>query len=153
MDTKDPEAHTAEQLFLDIPICQVLSTFPISPFKEPWATMYIDAIGEKRFGDPIWARYHIFGTVENGLIDGSNKTVLEAIKEDALEYRVNEPEEYSKALMVYATTSTSDGHTSILDMIMNLEEMEITQMRAELEAQAVIDEEYTEKLRAQRSVR
>ncbi|KAJ5701107.1 hypothetical protein N7488_008655 [Penicillium malachiteum] len=107
----------------------------------------------EEIGDAIWARYHIFGTVGNGLIDGLNKIVLEAIKEDALEYRVNEPEEYIKALTIYATTSTSDGHTNILDMIMNLEEMEITQMRAKIKAQAEIDEEYTEKLRAQRSFR
>ncbi|KAL4861959.1 hypothetical protein BDV12DRAFT_179601 [Aspergillus spectabilis] len=117
-----------EQLFLDIPIQQVLHD---SNFVEPWKTKYVDAIQDSRFGDAIWARYHIYGKVEKVPGDPANNlTVIEVIKEDALGYRVNAPEEYFKALAFYATTSAEDGHKDVLDLIANLSEEEIAEFRA-----------------------
>lgn len=43
-------------------------------------------------------------------------TVLNAIKEDAVSYRISDPEEYFKALSFYANTSEADGHVIVLDM-------------------------------------
>ncbi|BDD62932.1 hypothetical protein MAP00_007885 [Monascus purpureus] len=102
---------------------------------ESWASMYIDAIRDGRFDDAVWVRYHISGDVENGIVKGSsNMTVLNVIEEDALEYRVNEPE-YAKALSFYAKTSSADGHANVIEIISNLTEREIAQMRAKIEAE------------------
>ncbi|KAL2809741.1 hypothetical protein BJX63DRAFT_434908 [Aspergillus granulosus] len=119
-----------EQLFLDLPIQQVLHD---RAFVEPWKSMYVDAIRDGRFGDAVWARYHIYGDVEvmPGIDDPAyNMTALEAIKEDALGYRANEPEEYFKALAFYSTTSAADGHADVIEIITNLSEEEIAEFRA-----------------------
>ncbi|KAJ5108015.1 hypothetical protein N7456_004690 [Penicillium angulare] len=129
------EDKPVEQLFLDFSIQDVLTKPRGFRPVEPWASMYISAIREERFGDAIWARYHIYGDVENEIVPGSdNKTVLEVIKEDALEYKINDPEEYCKALKLYARSSSSDGHLGIIEMIRDLEEKDIVEMRAKIEA-------------------
>ncbi|EAW15645.1 uncharacterized protein NFIA_049860 [Aspergillus fischeri NRRL 181] len=130
------ETKPAEQLFLDVPIQQVLYPSPGVNFIEPWVSMYVDAIRDARFGDAVWARYHIYGDVENGIVGGSNNmTALDVIKEDALSYRVNEPEEYFKALSFYAKTSSADGHADVIKVITNLDEREITEFKAKQEAE------------------
>ncbi|RHZ49510.1 uncharacterized protein CDV56_106561 [Aspergillus thermomutatus] len=130
------ETKPVEQLFLDLPIQQVLNPSPGTKFIEPWTSLYVDAIRDARFGDAVWARYHIYGDVENGIVGGSNNmTVLDVIKEDALLYRVNEPEEYFKALFFYAKTSGADGHADVIEVITNLDEREIAEFKAKEEAE------------------
>ncbi|KAG4258034.1 hypothetical protein FPRO03_02989 [Fusarium proliferatum] len=94
------ETSPVEQLFLDRSIHDVLTRK--WPAVEPWATMYVDAIREQRYGDAVWARYHIEGNVENGVIispsPSDNMPVLDSIREDAEEAKMNEPESYAKAL-------------------------------------------------------
>ncbi|KAF7118134.1 hypothetical protein CNMCM5793_007527 [Aspergillus hiratsukae] len=130
------ETKPVEQLFLDIPIQQVLNPSEGTKVIEPWTSMYVDAIRDARFGDAVWSRYHIYGDVENGIVSGSNNmTVLDVIKEDALSYRVNEPEEYFKALLFYAKTSSADGHADVIEVITNLDEREIAEFKATEEAE------------------
>lgn len=122
MGANIPETKPVEQLFLDLPIQDVLSNTAGMPVVEPWASMYVDGIRDGRYGDAVWARYHITGDgdEENGIGAGSgNKTALETIKEDALEYRENDPEEYAKALAFYAKTSSADGHADVVEIIRN----------------------------------
>jgi hypothetical protein len=124
------ETKPVEQLFLDLPIQQVLNPNPGTNFIEPWKSMYVDAIRDARFGDAVWARYHIYGDVENGINSGSNNmTVLDVIKDDALSYRVKEPEESFKALLFYANTSGADGHADVIEVITNLDEREIAEFK------------------------
>lgn len=78
-----------ERLFLDIPLNDALYNTTMLPLVEPWASSYVDSISHQRFGDAVWARYQIERDVENGIIEESNMTVLDSIKEDAMEYRVN----------------------------------------------------------------
>ncbi|KAJ5690944.1 hypothetical protein N7488_012511 [Penicillium malachiteum] len=128
MDTNDPEAKVVEQLFLDISIRRVLSNPSQLQLIEPWASLYVKAIRDRRYGDAIWARYHMFGSAQNGFIPGPGSKsipVLEAIKQDALAYRVNDPEEYSQALSLYKTTNPSDGHPDVIDIVVNLDEEEV----------------------------
>ncbi|KAJ5913563.1 hypothetical protein N7504_002446 [Penicillium tannophilum] len=123
-----------EQLFLDYPIQAVLNKSRRFKAVEPWASLYVNAIREERFGDAIWARYHICGDVENGIVRGSdNMTVLEVIKEDALGYRVGDPEGYAEALLFYAKSSSADGHADLLELIANLPESDISRVQAEYE--------------------
>ncbi|KAL3602792.1 hypothetical protein FPOAC2_07104 [Fusarium poae] len=77
-----------EMLFLDISVQDVLHN-PGIPAVEPWATLFIDAVHDKRYGDAIWARYHIFGHVVDGRFE--KLTILETIKDDAMRYKKFEP--------------------------------------------------------------
>ncbi|KAH7137010.1 hypothetical protein B0J13DRAFT_449859 [Dactylonectria estremocensis] len=111
-------AVLVEQLFLDFSLNDVLSKPPRVPAVEPWATMYVDAILDNRFGDAVWARYQICGTVQDGIIEGSNLTVLESIEEDAMGYRAGAPEQYAEAQSFYASTSSTDGHPEVIEIIL-----------------------------------
>ncbi|KAH7133508.1 hypothetical protein EDB81DRAFT_103244 [Dactylonectria macrodidyma] len=111
-----------EHLFLEYSMYEVLyREGPHSQpweFSEPWATMYIDAIREQRFGDAVWARYHMDGQVVDGIIKGPpNLTVMESIKEDAIGYKRHASEHFAKALLFYAKTSSADGHRDVIDVI------------------------------------
>ncbi|RAH66886.1 uncharacterized protein BO66DRAFT_163452 [Aspergillus aculeatinus CBS 121060] len=130
------EIKLVEQLFLDLPIQQVLHSRRGTEFTEPWTSMYVDAIRDARYGDAVWARYHIYGDVEDGIVGGSGgKTVREVIKEDALSYRVNAPEEYFQALAFYAGTSGADGRADVIEVIANLDEEEVAELRAKEETE------------------
>ncbi|KAJ5992990.1 hypothetical protein N7451_008714 [Penicillium sp. IBT 35674x] len=132
--TNLPENRLVEPLFLDYPIQAVLNKCKRYEVVEPWGSLYVNAIREKRFGDAIWARYHICGDVENGLVGGSdNMTVLDVIKEDALGYRVGDPEGYAEALLFYAKSSSADGHADVLELLANLPESDIARVQAEYE--------------------
>ncbi|KAL2786955.1 hypothetical protein BJX66DRAFT_341644 [Aspergillus keveii] len=131
-----PPTGLVEQLFLDFSIQNVLTD--TRNFVEPWKTMYVDAIQDGRYGDAIWARYHIYGDPEPMPCDcgndhASRKTVMEEIKEDALGYRVNDPEEYFQALDFYARTSDADGHVDVIEVIANLNEEDIAEFKAKEE--------------------
>lgn len=132
MAQNNPDDKVVEQLFLDIPINHALRRLP--GLVEAWVSKYVGAIRDRRFGDAIWARYHTFGNTGGEEID-SDDAVLEEIKEDALGYRVADTEEYFKALSFYATTSASDRHRDVLEMLANLDQGEIADTRAQIEAE------------------
>lgn len=131
--TERPDNRLVEQLFLDYSIQDVLSKRKEYQLVEPWASLYVNAIREARFGDAIWARYHMCGDVENGIVGRSGRTVLEVIKEDALGYRVGDTEEYAEALLFYAKSSSADGHADVFELIANLPESDISRVQAEYE--------------------
>ncbi|QPC71862.1 hypothetical protein HYE68_002614 [Fusarium pseudograminearum] len=106
-----------EPLFLDISTTSILKKEVGFGLVEPWTSRYVAAIHDKRFRDALWARYHISGDVINGTIEETNLTVLDRIEEDAMEYKVNEPELFSHALSFYANTSSNDTHTEILELL------------------------------------
>ncbi|KAJ5703317.1 hypothetical protein N7493_011706 [Penicillium malachiteum] len=107
-----------EQFFLDLTIHDVLTNGAGMGLVEPWISEYVSAIREERYGDAIWARYHIWGEVQsNGIIEGTDKTVLDMIEEDAIEARVGEPEMYGDCLAFYANTSASDGHPETIGVL------------------------------------
>ncbi|KAK7414572.1 hypothetical protein QQX98_006600 [Neonectria punicea] len=68
-----------EQLFLDIPLNDLLYNTSIIPLVEPWASSYVDSLRNQRFGDAVWARYQMEGDVENGIIEDSSMAVLDSI--------------------------------------------------------------------------
>ncbi|KAM0347654.1 hypothetical protein ACHAPU_004667 [Fusarium lateritium] len=112
-----------EQLFLDISLNDVITRR--MPFVEPWATIYVDAVLEQRFGDAVWARYHMEGGAENGVIHewpNPSITVLESLKEDVVEAKTNEPSFYEQAVAFYSKTSSSDGHPEVIEVIFKAEE-------------------------------
>ncbi|KIL89237.1 hypothetical protein FAVG1_07631 [Fusarium avenaceum] len=116
-----------EDLFLDISIHEVLTQTMVT-FVEPWKTMYINSIREQRYGDAIWARYCIEGGVENGVILGQGPnpdiTVLDQIREDAVEAKENEPGLFADALELYRQASSEDGHPEVIKIIFDTDGME-----------------------------
>jgi hypothetical protein len=141
MGSRVPDDRLIEQLFLDYKIRDIQQG-RFGSANDPWAPLNIDAIRDGRYGDAIWARYHIGADVENDIIDSSsNKTVLEVIKEDALSYRVSSPEEYFKAVSFYLGTSKNDGRTDVLDIICNLDEGEIAEMEVKKKKESQVDAE------------
>ncbi|KAH7131003.1 hypothetical protein EDB81DRAFT_763665 [Dactylonectria macrodidyma] len=89
--------------------------------------MYVDSVLEQRFGDAVWARYHMEGGLENGIIHippNSDISVLDSIKEDAIGYKTSEPDLYSKALLFYARTSSTDGHPDVIEIIFEADSAE-----------------------------
>ncbi|KAL6915627.1 hypothetical protein ACHAPO_008058 [Fusarium lateritium] len=120
------DAKPLEILFLDISVQEVLHE-PGVPAVEPWATSYINAVHDKRFGDAIWDRYHIFGDVVDGRFE--KLTVLETIREDAMGYRKSEPEMYSEAVAFYKDTMNSaDTHPEVIEIIFQVSEQDLSGM-------------------------
>lgn len=130
------ETKLVEQLFLDFSIQAILQN-ETNGFLvvEPWASDYVNAIREGRYGDAVWARYHIAGDVDvcNGIIEGTDKTVLEMIEEDALGYKVGDPEVYDEALAFYASTKSADGHPEVIEIIMRIGRKDVEALRARIE--------------------
>ncbi|KAM5362702.1 hypothetical protein ACJA88_013898 [Fusarium oxysporum] len=108
-----------EQLFLDIPINDVLQNTSMLPLVEPWSSKYVEAIQSKRYGDAIWARFHIEGGVQNGITLDTNDTILDIIKEDAAGYKANAPVQYTEAVAFYANTSSDDNHSDLIKAIVD----------------------------------
>ncbi|PNP76531.1 hypothetical protein FNYG_09950 [Fusarium nygamai] len=114
-----------EQLFLDIPISQVLHPTAGTPVFEPWASSYVNSIRESRFGDAIWARYQMLGQTVNGLCRG--KTIVERITEDAMGYKKYSSEFYAEAVAFYrANNSSFDGHPEIIEIILRVDTEDLT---------------------------
>ncbi|KAJ4251074.1 hypothetical protein NW762_011725 [Fusarium torreyae] len=120
-DTKAPE-----QLFLDLSVQEILDKSDGLPVIEPWATSYVSAVRDGRFGDAIWARYHIMGEVtNNGTIEGL--TVLESIEQDAVGYKKYSPDQFSEAVSFYANAETSaDGHANVIEIILRINEEDVS---------------------------
>ncbi|KAI1063694.1 hypothetical protein LB506_005736 [Fusarium annulatum] len=114
-----------EQLFLDLPISEVLHPTEGTPVFEPWASSYVKSIRESRFGDAIWARYQMLGQVVDGLCRG--KTILERITEDAMGYKKYSSEFYAEAVAFYrANNSSSDGHPEVIEIILRVDTEDLT---------------------------
>ncbi|KAG8673652.1 hypothetical protein FPOAC1_006966 [Fusarium poae] len=76
---------------------------------EAWPRICVVAVDEKRFGG------FINDTFKNTIV-----TVLDCIEEDAMEYSVNVPDDFSHTHSFYASTSSNDTHTEILDLLANV---------------------------------
>ncbi|KAF5547562.1 hypothetical protein FPHYL_10151 [Fusarium phyllophilum] len=122
------EATLLEQLFLDLTIDEVVNRLHGLTVNEPWATEYVTAIRDKRFGDAIWARHHVTGDIQNGTFSQVNQTIFQAIEKDAIGYRTYYPEQYSDALAIYANTSNADTRTDILNLISNAKAETVSEM-------------------------
>lgn len=137
---KPPRTQPGGRLFLDLPVQHVLASNAGMPAVGPWATLYVNTIRDKGFGDAIWARYNIAGDVEDGIkvkddIPGNKiQPVLEVTKEDALNYRVSKPEEYAKALSLYAKANSAGRRADVLGIVCNLSESDIARTKSEIAA-------------------
>ncbi|KAJ5377777.1 uncharacterized protein N7496_005186 [Penicillium cataractarum] len=138
MGSKVPEDRLTEKLFLDYSIRDIQQG-RFESANDPWAHLYVNALRDGRYGDAVWARYHMGADVENDIVGSDNMTVLEVIKEDALSYRVSSPEEYCSAVSFYRGTSKNDGHLDVLDIICNLDEKEIVEMGAKKKKEGQVD--------------
>ncbi|KAF5589029.1 uncharacterized protein FSUBG_11280 [Fusarium subglutinans] len=112
-------SHLPEQLFLDIPINDVLQNTSIWPLIEPWSSRYVEAIRSKRYGDAIWARFHMEGGVQDGITEDKNDTILDIVKEDAAGYKVNAPVQYAEAIALYASASNDYTHSELTKAIVD----------------------------------
>ncbi|KAJ6020424.1 hypothetical protein N7540_005928 [Penicillium herquei] len=142
MNPNDPDDEIPEELFLDLTIKEVLTKAADKKFAEPWASMYISAIREKRYGDAIWATYHILGDVqedEEGYIEGTGMTVHDRIEMDAARKRVDNPEMYDQCLEFYEDTSEADGHPDIAELIRLIGQAPFESVKAFLEEQRAMD--------------
>ncbi|KAK2667010.1 hypothetical protein RAB80_017431 [Fusarium oxysporum f. sp. vasinfectum] len=125
------EVEAIESLFLEFSIQEVLTNTSWIPVVEPWASQYVSAVRDGRYGDAVWARYHIAGDVHDGIVGGTtNMTVLQSIEEDALGYKLNDPEDYAKAQKFYAQTSDHDGHKDIIQTLSHIYNQDISQLEA-----------------------
>lgn len=106
-----------EQLFLDLAVADVAHGTCGVKVVEPWATLYREAVNERRYGDAIHARYHISGRSNNGTFLDTNHTVFEEIEIDALGYYAGYPEVYAEALSFYSKNSDKDTRPEIIEMI------------------------------------
>ncbi|KAG5806834.1 hypothetical protein H9Q74_009295 [Fusarium xylarioides] len=93
-------SHLPEQLFLDIPINDVLQNTSMLPLIEPWSSKYVEAI-------------------QNGITQDTNDTILDIVKEEAAGYQVNAPVQYAEAVSFYASTSSEDTHSDLIKAIVN----------------------------------
>lgn len=116
-------AGPVEQLFLDLPVNQVLQRDGIHVF-EPWASQYVNAIEDARYGDAIWARYHIFGDVVDGRVGGL--TILESITQDAMGYKKHASEQFTEAVSFYKGNGKVDGHPDVIEIILRISGEDIT---------------------------
>lgn len=125
-----------EQLFLEFTVQKAFqgdtNGFPIF---EPWASEYVSAIPDGRYGVAVWAHYYIAGAVYDGIIEGIDKIVLERMEEDVLGYEVGDHEIYAEAVSFYANTSGKDGHPEVIEIIMRIDNTDTMAFQAQLEAQ------------------
>ncbi|KAJ5638669.1 hypothetical protein N7528_001059 [Penicillium herquei] len=114
-----------EHLFLDYRVSDLLDMTKRMPRVEPWTSLYCVAITEKRYGDALWARYHMNPGAKDGVItdthgmgncgcEGRVTLVYDEIMMDAKGYAEGSPDHYRKALLLYSSTSPSDSHQEII---------------------------------------
>jgi hypothetical protein len=125
------ESSLPEQLFLDLPVTEVINKTARIRMIEPWASRYCTAISDKRYGDAIYARYHIDGRAKDGIYtdlrdngDGPyalhETSVYEMIMEDARGYAQDSPEIYRDALLFYGKSSPNDNRRDIIEGLFKL---------------------------------
>lgn len=125
------ESSLPEQLFLDLPVADVMNKTARIRMVEPWASRYCIAISEKRYGDAIYARYHIDGRAKDGIYtdlrDNGDRpyvlhetSVYDMIMEDAQGYAQGSPELYRDALLFYSKASLNDNRRDIIEGLFKL---------------------------------
>jgi hypothetical protein len=125
------ESSLPEQLFLDIPVADVIIKTARIRMVEPWASRYCIAISEKRYGDAVYARYHIDGIAKDGIYTDLRDTgdgpytlhetsVYDMIMEDARGYAECAPELYRDALLFYSKSSPKDSRRDIIEGLLKL---------------------------------
>ncbi|KAF9772433.1 hypothetical protein IL306_009851 [Fusarium sp. DS 682] len=122
------ETSLVEQLFLDVSVHDVVHQTEGIPTLEPWSSEYVAAIRERRFGNAVWARYHMMGGVTNGMVDDTNLTVLESIKEDAVGYKTYYADDYADAMALYASTADNDTNTKLLTALSETRASKVSQL-------------------------
>ncbi|PYH31996.1 uncharacterized protein BO87DRAFT_461044 [Aspergillus neoniger CBS 115656] len=81
---------------------------------------YVSAVRESRYGDAVWARYHMDGRAVGNIIEADNTTVTKELLDDATGYRLGNPELYNQVATRYNTTSSNDGHRELVDIIIGV---------------------------------
>lgn len=109
-----------DELFLDLDVDQVANGTAGSWIRAPWGESYVSAVRESRYGDAVWARYHMDGRAEGNIIEAENTTVTEELLDDAMGYRVSNPNLYKLVATRYNTTSLNDGHRELIDIIVGV---------------------------------
>lgn len=109
--------NVPEELFLDIPVADIQRGTSGTKAVEPWASLYCKAVSEKRYGDAIHARYSLDGKSPEGINSDTNRTILEEISLDAINYYSTEPETYVQALLFYSNNSSSDTRPEVIQVI------------------------------------
>jgi hypothetical protein len=118
------DSSLPEQLFLDLHVSDVLAIR--LPRVEPFESQYCTAITEERYGDAIYARYHIDGQAKDGIYtdlrdNGGDSFILhetsvfDMIMEDARSYAEGYPDLYRDALLFYSSTSPNDTRRDIIE--------------------------------------
>lgn len=64
-----------DHLFLDLDINQVANGTAGSWIQAPWGDSYVSAVRAGRYGDAVWARYHMDGRADGNIISADNTTV------------------------------------------------------------------------------
>ncbi|KAJ5715222.1 uncharacterized protein N7483_012403 [Penicillium malachiteum] len=85
---------------------------------------------EGRYGDAIWARYHMDGRATGNIIAADNTTVTEEVHEDAIGYRAGNPDHFAEVAKKYNGTSRYDGHREMVDIIMNVLKEDLNTLQA-----------------------
>ncbi|PYH77617.1 hypothetical protein BO82DRAFT_358122 [Aspergillus uvarum CBS 121591] len=106
-----------DDLFLELDVNQVADGTAGSWIRAPWGESYVSAIQEGRYGDAVWARYHMDGRAEGGIIAEDNSTVTEELLEDARGYRLATPELFAQVAARYNATSAADEHPELVELI------------------------------------
>lgn len=107
-----------EELFLDLAISDVLNHTSGTKAVEPWASYYVQAVSEGRYGDAIYARYNMDGLAMNGVYKDTNRTVQEEIQLDAIGYHQGYPEIYAETLSFFSSNhSVADSKPEIIEAI------------------------------------
>ncbi|KAJ5108679.1 hypothetical protein N7456_005354 [Penicillium angulare] len=119
------QSSLPEQLFLDLRVAEVINRTTRIRMVEPWASRYCIAISETRYGDAIYARYHIDGKAKNGICTDLRATgdtfesyeinVYDMIMEDAREAAEGCPEIFRDALLFYSRSSPNDNRRDIIE--------------------------------------
>ncbi|GAQ35621.1 hypothetical protein AtubIFM56815_002842 [Aspergillus tubingensis] len=109
-----------DELFLDLDVDQVANGTAGSWIQAPWGESYVSAVRESRYGDAVWARYHMDGRAVGNIIEADNTTVTKELLDDATGYRLGNTELYNQVATRYNTTSSNDGHRELVDIIIGV---------------------------------
>ncbi|TXC10546.1 hypothetical protein FocTR4_00005957, partial [Fusarium oxysporum f. sp. cubense] len=122
------KSQAPETLSLDISVQRVFAGTGPDPV-EPWATSYVNAVRDGRFGDAIWARYHIFGNVVDGKSEYGS-TVIDNVEEEAVRYKKRACREWANTVAFYKETSSADIHPEVIEIILQVDKKDVSRIQA-----------------------